>query len=380
MTKIDFKFNCLFLIILCIIQVTNAYYISTGLIDEPSIPKSNYRCFARCDYGSCITRDQKCDGISDCYDGSDERNCVYRPKASDGSSVSCEQYFKICNDLTDCKKLSFKTVCSRCSEDTFSCNSKICIPKNWKCDKIVDCPNGEDEKDCKHKNCTPTEFQCGNDRCIDESLYCNGVDDCGDRSDEKSCSNKTASNNFNCRRLYIPSSWHCDGLVDCYNGLDEKNCPTILNCTENQFKCDNRKCIHVDSVCDGIADCWDRSDENNCDQTKCSYNQFDCGDTCIPLQWRCDSQPDCSNSSDELNCHHYMYKSLRKDSSLKCPEGTFPCADKSGCISIDLLCDKHPNCKDYSDEKNCLVANYKTSGKKLSYESFLDLFAGPVIC
>ncbi|XP_053210363.1 low-density lipoprotein receptor-related protein 4-like [Panonychus citri] len=258
-----------------------------------------------------------------------------------------------CDKIFDCSKRSGEQFCSRCSENMFACDKLTCIPKRWRCDQIVDCLNGEDEKNCEFRDCTENEFRCANDRCINKKLYCNGIDDCGDRSDEKTCSKLTDSNSFDCQRLFIPSNWHCDGVVDCYNGLDEKNCPTAKDCTKNQFKCDNRKCIHVNSVCDGVADCWDRSDEKNCNSTKCAFNQFDCGDQCIPLQWRCDKRKDCLNLKDEMNCNTVMYKSYRFDSDLRCVEGTFPCADRSGCISNDFVCDKYPNCKDHSDEMNC---------------------------
>ncbi|XP_053210193.1 low-density lipoprotein receptor-related protein 8-like [Panonychus citri] len=305
--------------------------------------------------------------LSDCMDNCAIMSAYYlstytNSKPENGSLMekkcsACEMLFttrsESCDKIFDCSKRSGEQFCSRCSENMFACDKKTCIPKRWKCDQIVDCLNGEDEKNCEFIDCTENEFRCANDRCINKTLYCNGVDDCGDRSDEKTCSKLTDSNSFDCQRLFIPSSWHCDGVVDCYNGLDEKNCPTAKNCTKNQFKCDNRKCIHVNSVCDGVEDCWDRSDEKNCDKTKCADNQFDCGDQCIPLQWRCDKRKDCLNLKDEMNCNIEMYRSYRLDSDLRCVEGTFPCADRSGCISNDFVCDKYPNCKDQSDEMNC---------------------------
>ena len=42
-----------------------------------------------------------------------------------------------------------KIVVSRveCSKQ-FQCGDSLCIPKAWRCDRDVDCSNGEDEKDC----------------------------------------------------------------------------------------------------------------------------------------------------------------------------------------------------------------------------------------
>ena len=38
----------------------------------------------------------------------------------------------------------------------------------------------------------------------------------------------------------------------------------IGTCGTNQFKCDNQKCVDIDSQCNGYDDCGDNSDEKNC--------------------------------------------------------------------------------------------------------------------
>lgn len=55
-----------------------------------------------------------------------------------------------------------------------------------RCDNIPDCPNGDDETDCKF--CNYDEFKCVSDKtCISDKWYCDGFEDCVDGSDESSC-------------------------------------------------------------------------------------------------------------------------------------------------------------------------------------------------
>ena len=64
---------------------------------------------------SLLHRSYRCDGESDCLDGSDE-------------------------DPTFCS-------CNPCEPDEYVCQSGQCIPANYACDKIPDCNDGSDEND-----------------------------------------------------------------------------------------------------------------------------------------------------------------------------------------------------------------------------------------
>ena len=74
------------------------------------------------------------------------------------------------------------------------------------------------------------------------------------------------------------------------------------SCEEQQFTCDNKKCIMESMRCDDEDDCGDNSDEMNCEFT-CGHGFWKCGDgKCIRQSWRCDDEDDCGDASDEINC------------------------------------------------------------------------------
>ena len=99
----------------------------------------------------------------------------------------------------------------------FKCPSHYCIPYDYICDGKWDCPNGEDEVQCKSFSC-PKLFKCKNEtKCLSLTKVCNKISDCIKGEDEKSC-----------------------GLT--FQNVDE--CPT--KCT----------CITFSAVCSSFSNGW----------------------------------------------------------------------------------------------------------------------------
>ncbi|XP_048508165.1 basement membrane-specific heparan sulfate proteoglycan core protein isoform X9 [Athalia rosae] len=321
------------------------------------------------DGSQCLAVVQKCDGIQDCDDGSDEENCP--PQV--------------------------------CEPDEFPCDVSRCINNNQKCNFIPDCTDGSDEHDCPEPPpCTSLEWRCSSGQCIPKDSLCDGRSDCYDRSDEVNCqippgfedqdfdwSIAEVDNNFGnaiktpiktnegevrgegesagievefdplpgwpfnlgycppgrwpCRsgKQCIPAWQRCDREPHCDDMSDEDSCESRTCNPDLEWTCHNKRCISKFLKCNGLDDCGDRSDEQTC---PCTRAQFMCNNGyCIPKERRCDKYNDCQDRSDEIDC---------AIPARPCDRGEYMCDDRQ-CVKDTLVCDGNPDCRDNSDERDC---------------------------
>uniref|UniRef100_A0A8D2QQH9 Transmembrane serine protease 6 n=1 Tax=Zosterops lateralis melanops TaxID=1220523 RepID=A0A8D2QQH9_ZOSLA len=99
--------------------------------------------------GLCVPA---CDGIKDCPNGLDERNCVCPAKFQCHEDSTCIEFSRVCNQQLDCVNGSDEEHCTEgvpCGPFTYRCEDGTCVKKpNPLCDTTADCKDLSDENHC----------------------------------------------------------------------------------------------------------------------------------------------------------------------------------------------------------------------------------------
>ncbi|XP_035791201.1 putative vitellogenin receptor [Anopheles albimanus] len=377
---------------------TAACVCPTGMVFNSSLSKVCVRagdCEFRCDSGECLPAGKRCNGHTDCPDGSDERNCRSAGAAAAAGdarvSVDCHwNEFRCadgrkcisakrrCDKVRDCADASDEANCDgyvrhgECRESQFTCANGLCIDANGRCDGYADCRDGSDELGCKpigNRNgtagtCAANMFRCNSGQCIPGSWECDGTPDCTDSSDEHLQCHSAGKGT--CRAGYhtctatgmcIEESLLCDGNDDCGDGSDEENCHPQHDaklCSESDkgnaslFYCDRSShCFDISVRCNGTAECPHGEDETDC--PGCGQHDFECENgQCIAAEWRCDKELDCADGSDERNCTAATVRTM-ESAHIVCGADEFECT-AGECVELGKLCDGRPDCSNGRDE------------------------------
>ncbi|XP_025416415.1 basement membrane-specific heparan sulfate proteoglycan core protein isoform X4 [Sipha flava] len=273
------------------------------------------------------------------------------------------------------------------SGETLCVVTNACLPPEYRCNGLVECPDGTDELMCPSSKsnlepvCANDDFQCDGTRCIHKSQVCNGVVDCLDQTDEQSnCPPTTACNStwqFQCRRTLVclDITLQCNGIENCQDGSDEENCPDRVCDSINSYSCRSTdQCIDIRKKCDSRVDCDDGSDEEDC--VNCGPDEFRCHDgQCLSIDKRCNGKVECSAHEDEDNCQLPFEENYTDSTGLAptypnpddrpepmpesptpavstCFPNEFQCRN-GGCVKSEYRCDRINDCQDQSDELDC---------------------------
>ncbi|OQR66942.1 low-density lipoprotein receptor-like, partial [Tropilaelaps mercedesae] len=379
-----------------------------------------------CANGQCIGKSLLCDGLNDCRDKSDESSCTNLHcaptefRCGDGScipnSARCDGR-KDCRDGKDegphCPSLPLLAVegtpanqsadlarSGSCKPGEFRCSDGSCIHGGRRCDRIIDCRQGEDEMGCEvDRGCAASEFKCPQDGlCIRQNQLCDGVLDCTGGDDETNCGHhrgtseghshdksndvgrthhpkhpnlpdNSASSNEERRRDH-ERRWRQE--MDRRRVEDERRAQQQQQYEqeiarrraeearrsrehwerkerqqeeEERLKHKEEAAKKVDDALKWFEDAL--KEANTGSETgaglsrhgQCLPGEFACRthDQCVAADRHCDRRRDCFDGSDEANC---------------CSSGELQCGDGS-CVLSHTRCDGRRDCPDGADELNC---------------------------
>ena len=311
------------------------------------ISECNDMGFPRCDNSTCyesnftVCVDGKCfESSVICTSLCDDEDCKKVFQCSDNQLIFHSQF---CDGIVDCFDGSDEIT----NQAGFKC-AKCVLPQNNLYDNLAHCDNNTDFCFTNKNAC----FQCLDKRLlILPGQVCDGVNDCYDMSDECLCEQYFDS--AMCKSKFEGKAFQCfdnDNQMPWHDLFDKSDLKVVYDNKNPFIECPTK--FHVSSIaikCDGRPECKDYRDE-----CECFNPPLFCNDSCHSFflmgdrycdgvedpAWQYINIPSCPRGFDELFC----------PKRFKCKA--------SGNVSVDIqqVCDRNIDCDDASDEKGCFGA------------------------
>ena len=269
---------------------------SDGCIDE----------FFKCGDRTCILFIYKCDDIYDCFDESDEQNCVFVSFDSfSNETVSLPCHFNSnCSDYSSLSILPLHHVCDRIfSTSIFVDEKQTC--QSFNVMRIVSSLHSSDmyvpelhyEADIKI-----LEFFHREKTNLVRELYTSHA--VRNRSIGHIYERRKVLCSYSGSGVYIDQRCTASkNNIICDHGFTKEICGDML--CPGMFKCKDYYCIHMSAVCDRHIDCLYGDDEKFCNSLVCPGFLKCRGEMrCVGVEEMCDGSIDCRYSfDDELLCN-----------------------------------------------------------------------------
>ncbi len=239
---------------------------TSGSIIWEDAPKDEHDLYT-CSDGSKIDMSLVGDLVPDCVDQTDES--TYSDFLRNFSSLTFSAERLLCTHLDE-------TTCEKNYPG-------VCYPHKLRCvyeapDKLqLGCRNAGHLRKCAFHHC-PNHFKCPDAYCIPVHTVCNGRQDCPNGEDEKDCRPLSCPGFLKCRADGVcvhPHDLRAKHVI-CNESKDDKTlqgmiaCPTGCHCTGNAILCKNiqlrsplvvrifaRKLIYQNVTCKMESSCWE---------------------------------------------------------------------------------------------------------------------------
>ncbi|KAG5677308.1 hypothetical protein PVAND_007077 [Polypedilum vanderplanki] len=244
------------------------------------------KCDFKCDGNKCIDQHQVCDGNNDCLDESDETVKICHNKTS--SDEYAEGFYDYCDEFlcenSNCVLLEQK--CDGVNNCGDNSDEKDCsvIPtiasstaSHTEYKDIVEESDTEDgfedvDYNVNLTECKPPNYYCEKDRrCIPVHNLCDGINQCSDNSDESGRCNERLCDHFSECQFFCHNAPHRNGFV-C-------SCPQHMVLESNGRNCSEPQ------MCDEFSTCSHSCIQLNPSKIKCKcfhgYQLSDDNFTCI---------------------------------------------------------------------------------------------------